>query len=75
MLSGYEQHANQREPSPGPRKRGPSWVSAEGFDLPIELIQRTPNDFVLGRCGLSVERTRIPSMRRAIRLNMPAGVR
>ena len=42
------------------------------FDL---LIQRTPNDLVDRRCGLSVVRTRLLSIRRAIRLNMPDGVR
>jgi hypothetical protein len=42
------------------------------FDL---LIQRTPDVFADGRCGLSVARTRTLSIRRAIRLNMPDGVR
>jgi hypothetical protein len=47
----------------------------EGFGLHVELIQRTPNDFIVGRCDLSVARTRILSIRQAIRLNMPDGVR
>jgi hypothetical protein len=42
------------------------------FDL---LIQRTPNDFSDRRCDLSVAGTRILSVRRVIRLNMPDGVR
>ena len=42
------------------------------FDL---LIQRTPDVSADGRCDLSVARTRFRSVRRAIRLNMPDGVR
>jgi hypothetical protein len=56
-----------------------AWSPARGtsrrirtFDL---LIQRTPNVIANGRCDLSVARTRILSFRRAIRLNMPDGVR
>jgi hypothetical protein len=49
--------------------------AGEGFARPVELIQRTPDVSADGRCDLSVARTRIPSIRRAIRLNMPDGVR
>jgi hypothetical protein len=39
------------------------------------LIQRTPDVSADGRCDLSVARTRILPIRRAIRLNMPDRVR
>ena len=42
------------------------------FDL---VIQRTPNDFADRWCGLRVARTGTRSIRRAIRLSMPDGVR
>jgi hypothetical protein len=42
------------------------------FDL---LIQRTPDVSADGWCDLSVARTRFGLVRRAIRLNMPDGVR
>ena len=60
------------------RTRAAHWLrrgGGERFAPPVELIQRTPNVFTLGRCDLSVARTRFLSIRRTIRLNMPDGVR
>jgi hypothetical protein len=66
--------ACRRRERENPREVG-NLAGEEGFRTFGLLIQRTPDVFVSGRCGLSVARTRIRSLRRAIRLNWPDGVR